>query len=54
MGPILHVPSPPCEPQFLSSLPERRKQTTDQTTMTFETLPPSPTQPSPSPSPIFP
>ena len=46
MGPILHVPSPPCEPQFLSSLPERRKQTTDQTTMTtmtFETLPPSPT-----------
>ena len=50
MGPILHVPSPPCEPQFLSSLPERRKQTTDQTTMTtmtFETLPPSPT-PSPS------
>ena len=25
MGPILHVPSPPCEPQFLSSLPERRK-----------------------------
>ena len=43
MGPILHVPSPPCEPQFLSSLPERRKQTTDLTTMTFETLPPSPT-----------
>ena len=42
MGPILHLPSPPCEPQFLSSLPERRKQTTDQTTMTFETLPPSP------------
>ena len=66
MGPILHVPSPPCESQFLSSLPERRKQTTDQTTrttMTFETLPPSPTPsnlphplphqtfPSPSPSP---
>ena len=52
MGPILHVPSPPCEPQFLSSLPERRKQTTDQTTMTFETLPPSPNpiQPSPPPS----
>ena len=47
MGPILHVPSPPCEPQFLSSLSERRKQTTDQTTMTFETLPPSPT-PTPS------
>ena len=46
MGPILHVPSPPCEPQFLSSLCERSKQTTDQTTMTtmtFETLPPSPT-----------
>ena len=46
MEPILHVPSPPCEPQFLSSLPERRKQTIDQTTlttMTFETLPPSPT-----------
>ena len=46
MGPILHVPSPPCEPQFLSSLPERRKQIIDQTTMTtttFETLPPSPT-----------
>ena len=45
MEPILHDPSPPCEPQFLSSLPERRKQTTDQTTMTtmtFETLPPSP------------
>ena len=43
MGPILHVPSPPCEPQFLSSLPERRKQTTDQTTMTSQTFPPSPT-----------
>ena len=54
MGPILHVPSPPCEPQFLSSLPERRKQTTDQTTMTFETLRPSPNPIQPSPSPIFP
>ena len=62
MGPILHVPSPPCKPQFLSSLPERRKQTTDQTTMTFEHFPlpqPHPTFPlspsliQPSPSPIF-
>ena len=49
MGPILHVPSPPCEPQFLSSFSERRK-TTDQTTMTFEKLPllqPHPTFPLP-------
>ena len=48
LGPILHVPSPPCEPQFLSSLSERRKQTIDQTTMTFETLP------QPQPHPTFP
>ena len=53
MGPILHVPSPPCEPQFLSSLSERRKQTTDQTTMTFETFPPSPAPSNLPPPPSF-
>ena len=50
LGPILHVPSPPCQPQFLSSVPARRKETTDQSTMTSQTLPPAPI-PSNSPAP---
>ena len=55
LGPILHVPSPPCQPQFLSSVPARRKETSDQSTMTSQTLPPAPTPSnSPPPSPIFP
>ena len=53
LGPILHVPSPPCQPKFLSSVPARRKETTDQSTMTSQTLPPAPT-PSNSPLPLLP
>ena len=54
LGCILHVPSPPCQPQFLSSVPARRKETTDQSTMTSQTLLPAPTPWKSSPSPIFP
>ena len=39
LGPILHVPNPPGQPHFLSSISEKRKDTTDKTTMTSQTLP---------------
>ena len=47
-GPILHVPNPPGEPHFLSSVSGKRKETSDKSTMTSHTLLP------PQPHPLFP
>ena len=47
-GPILHVPNPPGQPHFLSSVSGKRKETSYKSTMTSHTLPP------PQPHPLFP
>ena len=51
LGPILHVPNPPGQPHFLSSVSVKRKDTSDKSTMTSQTLPSPPLPPSSLPTP---
>ena len=51
LGPILHVPNPPGQPHYLSSVSAKRKHTSDKSTMTCQILPSPPLPPSSLPTP---